>query len=50
MDALRILFSTDIGLLSLGVIAFTGLMGVYYIRFFLRHMAEDEAKARAAER
>lgn len=47
MDALRVLFTTDIGLLSLGVIAVTTLMGVFFVRFFLRNMAQDEARARA---
>ncbi len=48
MHALRDFFSTDYGLLSAGVIAFMLGMGVYYVRFFLRHMHEDEQRARAA--
>ncbi len=48
MHALRDFFSTDYGLLSAAVIAITLGMGVFYTRFFLRHMHEDEARARAA--
>lgn len=42
------LFSSDVGLLSAGVIAFTLAMGAFYLRYFLRHMHDDEARARAA--
>ncbi len=48
MHAMRDFFSTDYGLLSAGVILFMLGMGVYYVRFFLRHMHEDEARERAA--
>ncbi len=48
MHALRDFFSTDYGLLSAAVIAITLGMGVFYTRFFLKHMREDEARARAA--
>ncbi|MGD9833217.1 MAG: DUF3149 domain-containing protein [Piscinibacter sp.] len=48
MHALRDFFSTDYGLLSAGVIAFMLGMGAFYVRFFLKHMHEDEARARAA--
>lgn len=41
------LFSTDVGLLSLGVIVFMLGMGGYYLRYFLRHMHEDEARQQA---
>lgn len=46
MSAFRDLFSSDVGLLSAFVIAFTLGMGVYFVRFFVSHMREDEAKAR----
>lgn len=49
MDAWNELFTTDVGLLSLGVIVFMLGMGVFYLRFFLRNIREDEARARAAE-
>ena len=48
MHALRDFFSTDYGLLSAGVIAVMLGMGAFYVRFFLKHMHEDEARARAA--
>lgn len=47
MHALRDFFSTDYGLLSAAVIAIMLGMGVFYTRFFLKHMHEDEARARA---
>jgi hypothetical protein len=45
MKLLSDLFSTDYGLLSAGVIAFTLGMGAFYVRYFLRKVAEDSAKA-----
>lgn len=39
------LFTTDVGLLSIGVIAFTLGMGVFFIRYFLRNIREDAAAA-----
>lgn len=42
MDALKLLFTTDIGLLSLGVIVFTIGMGVWFSRWFGKKIAEDE--------
>lgn len=45
MQALKELFTTDVGLLSLGGLVFMLGMGVFYVRYFLRHMREDEAKA-----
>ncbi|EHR72633.1 Protein of unknown function (DUF3149) [Burkholderiales bacterium JOSHI_001] len=49
MHALKDFFSTDYGLLSAAVIAIMLGMGVFYTRFFLRHMREDtEAAQRLA--
>lgn len=48
MVALRELFTTDIGLLSLGVIAFIILMAVWFGRFFMSHIRQEEAE-RAAQ-
>jgi hypothetical protein len=48
MQALKDLFTSDVGLMSLAGLAFMLGMGVFYIRYFLRHMKEDEAKAAAA--
>lgn len=43
MRLMQELFSTDVGLLSLASIVFMLGMGGFYLRYFLRHMAEDEA-------
>ncbi|MFN7781433.1 MAG: DUF3149 domain-containing protein [Lysobacterales bacterium] len=45
MDAWRALLTTDAGLLSLGVIAFTLAMGGFLFWKFRRFIAEEEAKA-----
>ncbi len=48
MHALKDLFTSDVGLMSLGGIVFMLGMGVFFIRYFVRHMREDgEAAARA---
>lgn len=47
MHAAKDLFTSDVGLLSLASIAFMLGMGGFYLRYFLRHMHEDEAKQRA---
>ncbi len=50
MHALRDFFTTDYGLLSAAVIAFTLGMGVFFARYMARHMREDgEAADRAAQ-
>lgn len=46
MQALQVLFGSDVGLMSLAVIAITLGMGGFYLRYFLRHMHEDEARER----
>lgn len=46
MDAWRALFTTDAGLLSLGVIAFMLAMGGFMYWKFRRLMAEEEANTR----
>jgi hypothetical protein len=48
MKALIDFFTTDYGLLSAAVIAFMLGMGWFYVRYFIKHMHEDEARARAA--
>ncbi len=40
------LFTSDVGLLSFVVITFTLGMGVYYARYFLKHVREDSARNR----
>ncbi len=44
------LLSTDVGLMSMGGIVFMIGMGVFYVRYFLKHMREDEARAAAEAR
>ncbi len=41
------LFSSDVGLLSAGVLAFVLVMAAWFIGFFMRKMREDEARARS---
>ncbi len=48
MHALKDLFTSDVGLLSLAGIAFMIGMAAFFVRFFIRHMHEDEAKQRQA--
>lgn len=50
MQAFQELLTTDIGLMSLVVIAITLGMGVFYVRYFLRHIQQDAAKAAADAR
>jgi hypothetical protein len=44
MDALKLLFTSDIGLMSLGVIVFTIGMGIFFSRWFGKKIAESEAQ------
>ena len=44
MDALKLLFTSDIGLMSLGVILFTLGMGVFFSRWFAKKIEESEAQ------
>lgn len=48
MHALQDFLTTDYGLMSLAVIAITLGMGVFFTRYFIRHMHEDEIAAKAA--
>lgn len=45
MAALRDFFSTDYGLMSAAVIAFTLGMGVFFARFFVKNMKRDAERA-----
>ena len=45
MHALKDLFTSDVGLMSLTVIVVMLGMGGFYLRYFLRHMREDAARA-----
>lgn len=44
MKALEILFTSDVGLFSVATIGIVLAMGAYYVRYFLRHMHEDETR------
>ncbi len=44
MDALKLLFTSDVGLMSLGVIAFTIFIGLWFSRWFSKKIAESEAE------
>lgn len=50
MSAMKELFTTDVGLMSVGGIAFMLGMGVFFIRYFLKHIKEDGDRAAAAAR
>jgi uncharacterized membrane protein SirB2 len=50
MRAFSDFFSTDYGLMSAAVIFITLGMGAFYVRYFLKHMHEDEARERAARK
>lgn len=49
MQALKELFTTDVGLMSVGGIAFMLGMAVFFVRYFLRHMREDADRAAAGK-
>ena len=48
MHAWKDFLTTDYGLMSLAVIVFMLGMGVFFTRYFLKHMRDDEAAAKAA--
>lgn len=45
MQALKELFTSDVGLLSLAVIVVVIGMGIYFVRFFQKQMQESERTA-----
>lgn len=49
MAALKDFLTTDYGLMSAVVIAITLGMGVFYARFFAKHIKEDAERAAAAQ-
>ncbi len=49
MHALIDFVTTDYGLMSLAGIVFMLGMGVFFVRFFIKHMQADEAAERAAK-
>jgi Protein of unknown function (DUF3149) len=50
MRLLNELFTSDVGLMSIGGIAFMLGMGVFYLRYFLKHMREDGERAAPMKR
>ena len=50
MEAFKELFATQIGLLSVFTIAFIIVMGIFFMRYFSRRMAEDERNAARQQR
>lgn len=50
MHALKDLFTSDVGLMSAAGIAFMLGMAVFFVRYFIRHMREDEAREKSAKR
>jgi Protein of unknown function (DUF3149) len=50
MHALKDLFTSDVGLMSLAGMVFMLGMGVFYVSYFLRHIREDAEKAAAVPR
>jgi hypothetical protein len=48
LTALKVLFSTDVGLMSVATIGITLCMGAYYVWYFVKHMRDDAAREAAA--
>jgi hypothetical protein len=44
MTVFKELFSSDVGLMSLAVLLFMFGMGGFYVRYFIKHMHDDEAR------
>ena len=44
MEALKLLFTSDIGLLSLFTIVFIVGMGIWFRRFFMKQIEAEEAR------
>lgn len=45
MRLLTELLTTDVGLMSAAGILFMLGMGIFYLRYFMKHMRDDEAQA-----
>ena len=50
MRVLQELLTTDVGLMSAAGITFMLGMGVFFVRYFFKHMREDAARAEATRR
>jgi hypothetical protein len=44
MRVLTELFTSDVGLLSIGSIAFMIGMGIFFLRYFIRHVRDDSRR------
>jgi Protein of unknown function (DUF3149) len=44
MQLFKELFTSDVGLMSLAVLVVMLGMGGFYLRYFLKHMHDDEAR------
>lgn len=44
MTALKVLFSTDVGLFSVATIGITLAMGAFYVWYFVKHTRDDSAR------
>lgn len=44
MEAVKLLFTSDIGLLSVFTVAFATAMIIYLYKFFKKHIEEDARK------
>ena len=49
MLAFKELFTTDAGLMSVAGIAFMLGMGVFFVRYFVKHIQEDSERAARAK-
>jgi hypothetical protein len=50
MHALRDLFTIDMGLMSITGLSFIIGMGVFFVRYFVRHVREDTLRAQQLAR
>jgi hypothetical protein len=50
MRLLNDLFTSDVGLMSIGGIVFMLGMGAFFLRYFFKHMREDGERAAQAKR
>ncbi len=49
MPLFKELFTTDVGLMSAAGLAITLGLGVFYLRYFLKHIREDGERAARAK-
>jgi hypothetical protein len=49
LTALKVLFSTDVGLMSVATIGITLCMGAFYVWYFVKHIRDDSARESAQQ-